>query len=352
MTGLLGLLVLLLHSQVGGEKTAFGTPFRTNRGTRALASVHTYGKYFSRDPTTGAPSSKHNKYYLFRPAGVPSDFVDDDGGVANVTGFPLVMEFHGGGFIHGAATMRCSSGPPRSRRLSFATAAAPAPARRRAARAQSRPRPRSEPNVKGAKGKTVKNKAPTMKTAKNKAPTMKTVEKMSSCEELLDRGIAFASFDYRLDGTNYYFCPNDGGGADAAAPRTDCGKAAADAELIHVAADGALSLDAAGRTLTAYKVRIGRQELNTQCSYDAAAALEDVLARAGELGIDPHRLALTGSSAGGGEVGTCRKEDLVHSRERSEGVCERSEGACMCRRVREASHNRPPPARSTVSQAS
>ena len=53
------------------------------------------------------------------------------------------------------------------------------------------------------------------------------------------------------------------------------------------------------RPMSDYKVRVGRQELNVKCSYDAAAATQHFAARAAErYGIDPHRVALTGTSGG------------------------------------------------------
>ena len=39
-----------------------------------------------------------------------------------------------------------------------------------------------------------------------------------------------------------------------------------------------------------------------QCSFDAAEVLEHLLAHAEELQVDVHRLSLSGSSAGGGEI--------------------------------------------------
>lgn len=49
-----------------------------------------------------------------------------------------------------------------------------------------------------------------------------------------------------------------------------------------------------------YRVRLGRQEYMTKCAYDAAAALEFILAHAEELRLDPHRMSLEATSAGGG----------------------------------------------------
>eukprot|EP00756_Hemistasia_phaeocysticola_P029584 Hpha_TRINITY_DN16239_c0_g8::TRINITY_DN16239_c0_g8_i1::g.14584::m.14584 len=100
----------------------------------------------------------------------------------------------------------------------------------------------------------------------------------------VDNGMAWISVDYRLVATKYYY----GGGKLE--------------ELIHVDAQGRLTLDTTGKTMEDYKVRRGRQEFNTKCSYDAAQAMEHIIAHADELGIDVHRIATTGGSAGGGEI--------------------------------------------------
>jgi len=73
-------------------------------------------------------------------------------------------------------------------------------------------------------------------------------------------------------------------------------------ELIHATADGRLTLDTDGRVASDYKVRVGRQEFNTKCSFDAAAGFSDLLGRAADFNIDVHRVAFTGGSAGGGEL--------------------------------------------------
>eukprot|EP00413_Alexandrium_margalefii_P045770 CAMPEP_0204597298 /NCGR_PEP_ID=MMETSP0661-20131031/53726_1 /ASSEMBLY_ACC=CAM_ASM_000606 /TAXON_ID=109239 /ORGANISM="Alexandrium margalefi, Strain AMGDE01CS-322" /LENGTH=475 /DNA_ID=CAMNT_0051607979 /DNA_START=61 /DNA_END=1488 /DNA_ORIENTATION=- len=98
-------------------------------------------------------------------------------------------------------------------------------------------------------------------------------------------GMAWISVDYRLVATKYYY------GDDKQVE-----------ELIHVDAEGRLTLDTAGKTMDDYIVRRGRQEFNTKCSYDAAQALEHIIEHATELGVDVHRIATTGSSAGGGEI--------------------------------------------------
>lgn len=106
-------------------------------------------------------------------------------------------------------------------------------------------------------------------------------------ESFLSNGIAYASMDYRLVATKYYY----GEGADRR-----------EEEFIHAGADGRLTLDTTGKVLSDYKVRVGRQEFNTKCSFDAAAGFSDLLDRAPGFGIDVHRIGLTGSSAGGGEI--------------------------------------------------
>ena len=107
-------------------------------------------------------------------------------------------------------------------------------------------------------------------------------------DSLLSNGIAFASMDYRLVATKYFY---DGG---AGAPLEE--------QFIHARADGTLTLDANGSVASDYRVRVGRQEFNTKCSFDAAAGFDDLLTRAAAHGLDPHRVAFTGSSAGGGEI--------------------------------------------------
>lgn len=106
-------------------------------------------------------------------------------------------------------------------------------------------------------------------------------------EGYLDNGIAYVSVDYRLV-TTKYFKGSEG------SPEEE--------EFIHASADGSLALDESGKPMSSYAVRVGRQEFNTKCSFDAAAALEDLVSRAGALGLDMHRVGFTGSSAGGGEI--------------------------------------------------
>jgi len=71
-------------------------------------------------------------------------------------------------------------------------------------------------------------------------------------------------------------------------------------ELIVVDGDGRLHLDGGGRTMDSYRVRRGRTEFMTKPAYDAAAALEFLLAHAAELRLDPHRMTVEATSAGGG----------------------------------------------------
>ena len=68
-------------------------------------------------------------------------------------------------------------------------------------------------------------------------------------EDCLANGIAFASMDYRLVATKYYY-------GNASSAREE--------EFIHAAPDGRLLLDAQGKVSSDYKVKIGRQEFNTK----------------------------------------------------------------------------------------
>lgn len=106
--------------------------------------------------------------------------------------------------------------------------------------------------------------------------------------QLVNNGIHYMSVGYRLVATKYYY---DG----------DAGKELEE-EFIHATENGTLTLDIGGRVLSDYAVRRGRTEFNTKCSYDAAMALENMLASADAFGIDPHRISTTGGSAGGGEI--------------------------------------------------
>jgi hypothetical protein len=180
----------------------------TTRGSSYTTTKLVYSKYFTKAATKDGDGAS---YYLNIPT-------------TNSTSgkFPIVVEFHGGGFTRGAATMTCNA----------------------------------------------------------------------ECEALLDNGIAFASMNYRLVATQYYYC--DDGSATCSTPKEE--------EFIHAASDGNLTLDTTGMVMTDYHVRIGRQELNTKCSYDAGLAQEHLIAHADENNIDVHRIAYTGGSAGGGEI--------------------------------------------------
>ena len=116
------------------------------------------------------------------------------------------------------------------------------------------------------------------------AATRQVTAKIAAC---LENGIAWASMDYRLVATKYFY---------------ESAHGEEEEEFIHAAADGQLTLDSTGRRSSSYLVRIGRQEFNTKCSFDAAAGFEDLITRAHSLGVDMHRVAFTGGSAGGGEI--------------------------------------------------
>jgi poly(3-hydroxybutyrate) depolymerase len=104
----------------------------------------------------------------------------------------------------------------------------------------------------------------------------------------LDNGFHYLSVNYRLVNQLYLF-------ADSAGEEEE-------EEYIHAREDYTLTLDAAGRRLSEYAVKVGRTEFNTKCSYDAAQALEHLIAHADELQVDLHKMSLSGSSAGGGEI--------------------------------------------------
>jgi acetyl esterase/lipase len=73
-------------------------------------------------------------------------------------------------------------------------------------------------------------------------------------------------------------------------------------ELIHVSPEGHLSLDTTGRTMLDYKVQSSWLEMMTKSIYDIVQCLEHVIGHGRELGVDVHRLAFHGQSAGGSAV--------------------------------------------------
>ena len=110
-------------------------------------------------------------------------------------------------------------------------------------------------------------------------------------EAYLDNGIAYVSADYRLVATKYFY-------------EDENDSKEREEELINLDAEGRLTLDGSipPIPLSSYLVKVGRQEFNVKCSYDAVQALEHLLANAEMLSLDPHRMGLAGSSAGGGEI--------------------------------------------------
>lgn len=99
----------------------------------------------------------------------------------------------------------------------------------------------------------------------------------------ISNGAAFISMPYRATDVRYFY--DDGGQRKAE-------------ELIHVDADGRLTLDKTGKTMGDYKCRMCWQELITKCIYDAVQGLEHLLAHADEFGIDVHRIMFLSASAG------------------------------------------------------
>jgi len=178
--------------------------YSTNDGFEYFQHTCVYGKYWTLDQQTDAKDTECNTYYLYTPTNVTNKF-------------PLIMQFHGGGFTGGSATRNINS----------------------------------------------------------------------EIQSYLESGIAYASMDYRLVGTNYYFGDE---------------KNKEDMEFIHINSTGHLWLDTDGMKMHDYKVKIGRQEYNTMCSYDAAMGLEHLINNAEAFNLDVQRIGLTGGSAGGGEI--------------------------------------------------
>jgi len=114
-----------------------------------------------------------------------------------------------------------------------------------------------------------------------------------TCEQFMNAGVHWASVGYRLTENEYFYCP-DGS--------YNCSTTYKEAEFIHVDETGALSLDTTGLTMSDYSVVTGRYESITQCQYDAAQAMEYLIKNTVELNVDVHRVGLSGSSAGGGEI--------------------------------------------------
>lgn len=102
------------------------------------------------------------------------------------------------------------------------------------------------------------------------------------------QGFHYASVNYRLVGQYYYYDNSTGGRAEE--------------EFIHAAEDGSLTLDTGGAVMSESAAIVGRTEFITKCLYDAAQMLEHLIGGAAGLHVDVHRIGLTGSSAGGGEI--------------------------------------------------
>eukprot|EP00035_Acanthoeca_spectabilis_P028658 m.471580 g.471580 ORF g.471580 m.471580 type:complete len:257 (+) comp31271_c0_seq1:126-896(+) len=104
----------------------------------------------------------------------------------------------------------------------------------------------------------------------------------------LSNGFFYASMGYRLVATKYYYDNPNGTQLEE--------------EFLHVNSTGHIWPDTAGMVMSDYKIRVGRQELNTKCSYDAVQGFEALLQLAGTVGIDVHSVGFSGGSAGGGEI--------------------------------------------------
>lgn len=116
-------------------------------------------------------------------------------------------------------------------------------------------------------------------------------------EAAVASGAAFVTVNYRLVGTRYWY---DEPGASIRPGASASAANGSVEELIVVDEAGRLSLDPSGRTMDAYRVRVGRTEFMTKCTYDAVAALEHILQHARDLNLDVHRISVDATSAGGG----------------------------------------------------
>jgi hypothetical protein len=105
----------------------------------------------------------------------------------------------------------------------------------------------------------------------------------------LGKGFAVISAGYRLVTEKYFYLPEDGG-----EKRVE--------ELIHIRGNRTLELDSKGKTMSDYKVRVGKQEFITKFLYDATQVIESVIGNAEKLGLDVHRIVFLGESSGGAAI--------------------------------------------------
>jgi len=98
----------------------------------------------------------------------------------------------------------------------------------------------------------------------------------------LANGFVYVAVNYRLITTRYYYDENN---------------KAMEEEFINVSSNGTLSLHPSIKMSESSPTRAG-QEYVTKSAYDAARALEYVIANADKLGIDPHRISFMVNSAG------------------------------------------------------
>lgn len=115
-----------------------------------------------------------------------------------------------------------------------------------------------------------------------------TVDIDNTIQGYLDNGFHFLSANYRLTNQLYLYLNAAG--------------QAVEEEFIIAGEDGTLTVDPGGTLLSQYAVKVGRTEFNTKCSFDAKQVLEHLISRADELQVDLHKMAFSGSSAGGGEI--------------------------------------------------
>jgi hypothetical protein len=101
-------------------------------------------------------------------------------------------------------------------------------------------------------------------------------------------GIAFVSTAYRLLDRKYWY---DAGAGNIKRE-----------ELIHIGADGLMTLDTTGKTMADYKARTCFLELIAKSTFDVVKSLEHLIDHADEHRLDIHRITFLASSGGSAGV--------------------------------------------------